>query len=178
VGNVSFHIHDGREDLDRLLADGYRVEAPGWKGEQGSDIMSRAAHRQFYTDISRWAAQRGWLRLAFLRIDGRAIAFDLCLEREREHYLLKTGYDPSFRQYAPGMLLRRDMLQRSFEERLTRYDFLGTDMPWKLEWTQDTTTRSLVQAFSPSLHGRIDRSIYETGRPLALRLRERSRSAG
>ncbi|HKP88939.1 MAG TPA: GNAT family N-acetyltransferase, partial [Thermoleophilaceae bacterium] len=40
------------------------------------------------------AAEQGWLRLAFLRLDGRAIAFDMCLEHGGAFYVLKGGFDP------------------------------------------------------------------------------------
>ena len=34
----------------------------------------------FYRRVAAWAAERDWLRLAFLRLDGRPLAFDLALE--------------------------------------------------------------------------------------------------
>ena len=81
------------------------MEGSGWKTRTA--IASRPDTRRFYRDVARWAAGRGWLRLGFLRLDGRALAFDFCLEHAGTHYLLKTGFDPAFRAYGPGMLMRK-----------------------------------------------------------------------
>jgi CelD/BcsL family acetyltransferase involved in cellulose biosynthesis len=169
-GPVTFEVADGSERLEALLEEGFKVEAAGWKGVRGSSILSQRSTRCFYTTLARRAAERGWLRLAFLRVNGRAIAFDFALEDAGVHALLKTGFDPDYRRAAPGMLLRYEMLSRAFGVGLARYDFLGADEPWKLEWTAATRERSLVQAFAPSIGGRAGWTAYARGRPLAKRV--------
>jgi CelD/BcsL family acetyltransferase involved in cellulose biosynthesis len=156
---------------DELLAQGFEVEASGWKGARGTAIRSRPADRLFYTEVARWAAARGWLRLAFLRLDGRALAFDFCLERAGVHYLLKTGYDPAYRELGPGRILREAMLARAFRVGLRSYELMGAAEPWKLRWTSATRARELVQVFRPSPLGLLDWSLYRHGRPLARGLR-------
>jgi CelD/BcsL family acetyltransferase involved in cellulose biosynthesis len=163
---------------DTLLAEGFSVEAAGWKGRDGTAIRAHAATLAFYTDVARWAAERGWLRLAFLRLDGRALAFDLALEHAGTHYLLKTGFDPEHREHAPGKLLRLGMLERAFRGGLRAYEFLGADVPWKREWTEATRPRVLVQAFRPSPLGALDWGGFALGRPLAKRVRDLARGLG
>lgn len=168
-GPVRLDVRDGREDLAELLEEGFRVEAAGWKGSRGTAIASDPATRRFYEAVADWAAGRGWLRLAFLRLDERAIAFDFCVEAGGVHYLLKTGYDPDFRTYAPGTLIRHEMIARAFASPVASYEFLGADEPWKLEWARDFRELSLLQAFAPSPSGRLDRAAWVYGRPLAKR---------
>lgn len=169
-GELTFEVYGGEEDLEELLAQGFRIEASGWKGERGLAIDSRPATRLFYGEIARWAAGRGVLRLAFLRLDGHPFAFDYAIEENGFHYLLKTGYDPGFRADAPGQLLRYLMIQRAFAEGLEAYEFLGSDEPWKLEWTDTVRERTVLQAFAPSPSGRVDWAAYAFGRPLAKRV--------
>src|SRR5207247_10269646 len=69
----TLEVVDGSERLDELLEEGFRVEASGWKSRAGTAIASRPDTRRFYTDVARWASDRGWLRLAFLRLGGRAL---------------------------------------------------------------------------------------------------------
>ena len=95
-------------------------------GFRPSFISSNAATRRFYTDVARWAADRGWLRLAFLRVDGTPLAFDFALEADGVHYLLKTGFVEAARALAPGVVLRFWMVRRAFQLGLTRYELLGT----------------------------------------------------
>lgn len=170
AGNVSFEVLDGTARLDAVLDEGFRIEASGWKGEQGTAIASRPETRRFYTQIARWAAPRGWLRLAFLRLDDRALAFQYGLEDKQTYYLLKGGYVPAYRRFAPGKLLVAFMIERAFAENLERFDFGGEDEPFKAEWTSGHRELRLLQLFAPSARGLIEWTAYAYGRPLAKRV--------
>jgi len=172
-GTVEFSVEDGRERLDELLAEGLPVEASGWKRESGTAIDSQPDTLAFYTEIARWAAERGILRLAFLRLDGRAIAFELALEDNGVYAILKGGFDVELRKFGPGGLITHDELQRAFELGLRRYEFLGTDEPYKTAWTPAVHERRVLQAFAPTPLGMADRAAYIYGRPLARRLLRR-----
>ncbi len=172
-GTVEFAVEDGRERLDELLAEGWPVEASGWKRETGTAIDSRPDTLAFYTEIARWAAGRGILRLAFLRLDGRAIAFELALEEGGVYAILKGGFDVELRKFGPGGLITHDQLQRAFELGLTRYEFLGTVEPYKTVWTPAVHERRVLQAFAPTPLGLAERAAYTYGRPLAKKLLRR-----
>lgn len=168
-GSLSFEVSDGSEALEPPLDEVFRVEALGWKGEEGSAILSRPQTRRFYTELAIWAADQGLLRLCFLRLDGRPLAAGYCLEVGGIHYLLKVGFDPSYGRFAPGVLLRHDMLGRAVSRGCTRYEFLGADEAVKLEWTDDVHERVLVQAFKRSAPGTFDWAAFAYGRPVAKR---------
>lgn len=168
-GSVDLVVTTGEENLDDLLQDGFAIEAAGWKGQEGSAILSQSRTERFYRSIAHWAAGEGLLRLAFLRLNGRAIAFDLCLEDRSTHFLLKTGYVPAYRHYGPGKLLRERMIARAFDEGMRRYEFLGDAVAWKREWAEDVHTLMRVQAFHPGPAGTLDWLLHRYGRPLAKR---------
>jgi CelD/BcsL family acetyltransferase involved in cellulose biosynthesis len=170
AGTVALEIAEGSEQLDDLLEQGFRVEAAGWKGEQGTAVAARPETRSFYTGVARWAAERGWLRLAFLRLDGRALAFVFGLEADGVFYCLKEGFDPAFRRFGPGGILRYQLLARAFSAGLRRYEFLGDAEPWKLEWTATCRERSTFRAFAPSLAGSLKWTVHAHGYRLAKRV--------
>jgi CelD/BcsL family acetyltransferase involved in cellulose biosynthesis len=114
--------------LDELLEEVFRIEGSGWKGTYGTSINLHPATRRFYTEVAQWAAKRGWLWLAFLRLNGRTIAVDYCLEYSKVHCALKTGYDPTYERFSSGKVLRQLMLARAFSEGLVTYDLLGLDI--------------------------------------------------
>jgi CelD/BcsL family acetyltransferase involved in cellulose biosynthesis len=178
-GVLTFEVTDGTTDLEDLLEDGFRVETSGWKAAQQTAIVSRAETRRFFTEVARWAAGRGWLRLAFLRLDGRALAFQFGLEEGGAYYFLKGGIETEFHRFAPGKLLVQEMLERAFSSGLERFEFLGQPESWKLEWTDDVRVLVVVDAFAPSLPGRADwaaHSLRNSLAPLARRVRARVRS--
>jgi CelD/BcsL family acetyltransferase involved in cellulose biosynthesis len=173
MGAVRVEVEEAYDEA--LVEEFLRVEASGWKGSAGTAIAARPDTRAFYTRVAQWGDARGWLRLAFLRLDGQALAADLALEAGGVHYLVKTAFRPDARRYAPGKLLRHAMLERAFALGLRSYEFLGRDEPWKLEWTRQVRPRWLVQAFAPTPLGALDYAAYAYGRPLTKSVLAQSR---
>jgi len=162
--------------LDDLLDEGFAVEGSGWKNDRGTAIVSRPETRRFYTDIARWAAREGWLMLAFLRVGGRAAAFDLCLEAGGRTYVLKGGYDPVFRTFAPRTILLHDSLERSFALGMGSYEFLGADEDYKRRWATGKRDRRRLQLFARTPAGLAGYVAWTAGRSVgkrALAIRDR-----
>jgi CelD/BcsL family acetyltransferase involved in cellulose biosynthesis len=175
-GQVRLEVTDGGDRRKALLMEGFRLEASGWKLERGTAINSSSEAQRFYTGVAAWAAARGLLRLVFLRLDERPLAFGFCLEDRHSHYVLKSGYDPKFQRFAPGKLLCRSVVERAFGEGLASVELLGNDDPWKGDWTQTAHERALVEAFAPSPQGLTEAAAHAAfhryGKPRAKRLRE------
>jgi len=167
-GKVEIEVADGRDRRTELLQEGYALEDSGWKVDTA--IASREDARKFYDGLSDWAAERGILRLAFLRLDGRAVAFQLALEDDGVFYYCKAGFDRAFHRFSPGTLLFGALLERAFEQRLRRAEFLGADEPWKLEWTDTVRELERFEAFSPSVAGIAGWAAERWGRPAARRV--------
>lgn len=173
AGQVTLEVSDGRTRLDELLREGFGIEPSGWKREKGSAITSRSETEAFYREAARWAAARGALRLAFLRLNGRPLAFQFGVEENGVYYFLKGGYDTSFHASAPGKLLAGRMIARACELRLRRFEFLGTTESWKREWAQGHTLRVAVSAFAPGPLGFAGWAVNRYGRPAIAALRAR-----
>jgi CelD/BcsL family acetyltransferase involved in cellulose biosynthesis len=171
-GALTLEIATGEARLTELLEEGFAVETSGWKARAGTAIVSRADTQLFYRRVAEWAAERGWLRLAFLRLDERPLAFHFTLEDGVVAYQLKGGYDPAFRELAPGTLLIHDMLEWAFATGLHSYEFLGADEDFKLDWTSGLRDRLAIQAFPHSPAGAAGWCAYAYGRPAAKRARD------
>jgi CelD/BcsL family acetyltransferase involved in cellulose biosynthesis len=128
---VRYTLLEAPEDLDAALARGFAVESSGWKGAAGTAIYSSPDTLTFYREVARGYHRAGELSLSELWLDGRPVAFDLSLLHGRRLYLLKTGFDESVRTLAPGLALRRAVIERCFERGLDALELLGDDMPWK-----------------------------------------------
>jgi len=172
-GEVTFEVADGGERLHELLKDGFAVEPSGWKDAQGTAILSDTSTMRFYTALAEAASAAGILRLSFLRLDGRAIAFEFGFEDGRSYYFLKGGFDPAHARYAPGKLLVHALLEQAFRLGLTTFEFLGADEPWKLDWATQRRERMRLQAFLRSPGGRVRHAASTAylgfARPLAKR---------
>jgi len=175
-GALEFEVHDGRADLERLLGELFAVEASGWKGERGTAISSRPETERFYTEVARWAAEGGWLRLAFHRLDGRPIACDFALEHGGVWYTLKAGYEDDLRSFGPGALLLRDEIAHCCERGVSRIELLGDEDPFKASWTDRHSERSRVRAYAGGPAGRCrwaTAAAWERARPALQRAKRR-----
>ena len=171
-GALALEIATGETRRAELLEEGFAVETSGWKASAGTAIVSRPETQVFYTRVADWAAARGCLRLAFLRLDERPLAFHFTIEEGGVAYQLKGGYDPGFRELAPGTLLISDMLEWAFASGLRTYEFLGADEEFKLDWTSGLRDRLAIQAFPHSPAGAAGWCAYAYGRPVAKRARD------
>ncbi|HEV2872633.1 MAG TPA: GNAT family N-acetyltransferase [Actinomycetota bacterium] len=176
-GRVGLEIAHGRERPEELLAEAFRVEASGWKGDEGTAITSRPETLRFYREIARWAAGQGWLRIAFLRLDGRALATMLLLETGGVLYYLKGGYDPLFDRFSPGVVLLGAVIEHACGSGIERVELLGGDERYKLAFTSDVKDKMRFQAFAPTPLGLLSRSAFSYGRPVARRALDIARRA-
>jgi CelD/BcsL family acetyltransferase involved in cellulose biosynthesis len=153
LGPTNLEVVSSKARIPKALEEGYRIEAAAWKGEAGTAIASQPAVRRFYTAFAERAAERGWLRLFFLNVNGERVAFDYCVCYQNKLYSLKIGYDPRFASYSPCNLLKYLVMRHAFELGLTESHFLGGEDKWKLEWARQTRAHRWVFIFSPDMRG-------------------------
>ena len=179
AGRVEVVVEAAPSRVDGLLAVGFPLESSGWKADRGTAILSSPETRRFYTAVAHWAADAGLLRLGFLRLDGRAIAFAFGLQDGAAFYLLKGGYDPAYRRFAPAKLLFRALMGQAVASGLQRFELLGATEPWKLEWTRDCHERILLRSYAPTVLGIADHAAqtayFRYGHPIAKRALARVR---
>lgn len=166
-GAVALRVERGGERLDELLEVAWRLEGSGWKAARGTAIGSDRRTLAFYGEVARWAAARGTLRLAFLDVGDRPVAFDMLIEEHGRLYDLKGGYDVAYRPYGPGKILLSELLTLAFEHSLESLELLGAADPYKLQWTSSTRERIALRAFAPSVGGRAEMLAVTRARPLA-----------
>jgi CelD/BcsL family acetyltransferase involved in cellulose biosynthesis len=126
-----------RKDVRSAMEDGLRIEAAAWKGDNGTSMNSDPKVQEFYLRFAERAAELGWLRLCFLRLGEKRIAFDFAIQKDQALYGVKIGYDPEFHTCSPGHILLLLLLQQACIDQCKEYDFLGVDDEWKYSFTKD-----------------------------------------
>jgi CelD/BcsL family acetyltransferase involved in cellulose biosynthesis len=163
-------LNEPPADLERELERGFAVEGSGWKGREGTAIVSHPETERFYRAIAAAFAARGELVCSSLELDGRMIAWDLSLLHARRVFLLKTGYDEEFRRFAPGLVLRLSVVEDCFARGLDAHELLGHVDDWKPKFA--TTERHHVEA---TVHGSALGSTRARAREAAARVVRRAR---
>jgi CelD/BcsL family acetyltransferase involved in cellulose biosynthesis len=135
LGNVTYELICDPSDIKGHLTRGFEIEQKSWKGKSGTAIACDSKLLSFYTRWAETAAEKKWLQLSFLKVNGQAVAFDYSLKYQNRLYCMKIGYDPDFYQYSVGQLLCEEVLKKCFEDRIVEYNFLGTMTTQKSDWT-------------------------------------------
>jgi len=88
-----------------------------------------ARMRAFFVDLATACAERGWLELVFLRVDGGYAATYLCFVFRNEVQLYNSGYDAaSYGAFSPGWVLLARHIEAAIADGRERYDFMrGTE---------------------------------------------------
>lgn len=152
-----FRCLDQWEEIEPLLPSVFEVEASGWKGEQGSAIKQSPMTLGFYSRCLRHWAERGWLRLFLLELNGSIIAFQITALDGGVIYQVKVGYDERHASLSPGQVLQLQLLRWAFaNDQILAYDMLGGGGKAagnKRKWATDATPLYTLRVFRFSLGG-------------------------
>jgi CelD/BcsL family acetyltransferase involved in cellulose biosynthesis len=122
-----------REALQRF----YRLEASGWKGQEGSAILCSAATRCFYDEMAESAARFGYFSLYLLELAGQLIAAHYAFTHRGRCYSPKVAYHEDFKQFAPGQLIVEEILRDCAARGIHGFDITGPNDDWKMKWTSE-----------------------------------------
>jgi CelD/BcsL family acetyltransferase involved in cellulose biosynthesis len=173
MGAIEYEVVTAAGECAAALNDAFAIEASGWKGEEKSAIASDAALEDFYTKWAALAAERGWLRLWFLKIGGRRVAFEYDVEYKGVLYCMKIGYDPALHPYSAGQILKAAVLARAFEQGLREYDFLGVMDEAKGDWTSEGRPFNWFYVYNGSIPSRLHHAFKFTVKPSLKRMLRR-----
>ncbi|PYS55834.1 MAG: hypothetical protein DMG13_02375 [Acidobacteria bacterium] len=156
-GKVRSEVLDApsKEELMKHLETAFIIEGSGWKGKNGSAIVSTEPRRQFFERYACSAWKDGTLRLGFLMIDNTPVAVQYAIESANSYWLLNVGYDEKYQECSPGKLLLGESIKEAAKSGLVRYNFLGKEEPWTRRWTTNAQDCVVLAPCRPNLRGMI-----------------------
>jgi CelD/BcsL family acetyltransferase involved in cellulose biosynthesis len=171
LGPVTLDIRSPKPDeLKPLLEEAYSVEAESWKAAEGSALSLDLVRGEFFQRYSQAVCEQGNLRIAFLRIGGRAAAMQIATIHANRYWLLKIGYSNSFSRGSPGTLLMRETIRYAATCGFTTYEFLGQQEPWIEIWTDRVRPCVSLRAHPYNIFG-ITALAFDMAKIVFLRLR-------
>jgi CelD/BcsL family acetyltransferase involved in cellulose biosynthesis len=96
-------------------------------------FLTPAMRRQFHL-IVRAAAENGWLRLAFLEVNGQKAASYLTFDYGNRLYVYNSAIDPRFNGFSPGWVLLAYLLRWAIENKRAAFDFLRGEEDYKFRF--------------------------------------------
>lgn len=167
-----FEAITGSERIVRLLPDCFKLENAGWKGRDGGSIIGNRME-SFYLEQAGRLSENGLFRLYLLYYENDLIAFRYCLVAKGTLCSLKTSYDPSRRDLAPGQIILWLIINQLIDDpEIDRLDFMGIAAPHQNVWNPEL--QAVGQCVLPiSCTGKAFFFFYDRIMPLIRRYRER-----
>lgn len=116
------------EDRDSIVEAWARykeVEKRSWKADTEIGAAKDDRHNAFYTALFCAFAEHGMASFSFLTADGVDIAARVVMRYGNSVYGRHITYDEAFKKYAPGIVLKAEVIRSYFETRYEVFDFLG-----------------------------------------------------
>ncbi|KZK96257.1 hypothetical protein PsAD46_00109 [Pseudovibrio sp. Ad46] len=122
-GSLSFSMLETSEDIQAGLEDFLKLEAAGWKGKQGTALLSRASDAAFTRELVSKSGEADNIRIGQLWLDDKLIATNILLRKQGRIFGWKTTFDENLAKFSPGQLL----IYFSTQKLLDDPEFSGAD---------------------------------------------------
>jgi CelD/BcsL family acetyltransferase involved in cellulose biosynthesis len=140
-----------RQAAPAAMEDFLRLHHLRWEPEGGSYGIPRGAAEDFHRAVAPLLADRGWLKLWRLSVEGRAVAAVYGIEVKGRFHYYQSGMDPDWAPRSPGLVLVGKTIEDAYARGLTDYDFLRGTEPHKLDWASDRRELVALRAWAPGL---------------------------
>lgn len=112
------------EDLRENLKDLFRLHQARKETTSTQSSFAIEAVENFHNDLAKKFQNSGWLRLASLRENGRAIAIGYSFAFGNVFNYYQTGFDPEWEKHSIGSTLILELIENAFKEGFFEFDFL------------------------------------------------------
>ena len=92
-------------------------------------------NRNFFLNVTKRFARKGWLALYFLTANDEPVAGLYCLEYKQKMYGGLSGFDPDYSKYGVGNLIIAKVVEKCIQKKIKEFDFLKGGEPYKFKYT-------------------------------------------
>jgi CelD/BcsL family acetyltransferase involved in cellulose biosynthesis len=86
-----------------------------------------STNREFYIDLVKNFDPSGWLLFSMLLLDGKPVACHLGFEYHDKLIWYKPAFDPAYKDFSPGILMLKHLVEYSIEAGYSELDFTVGD---------------------------------------------------
>jgi CelD/BcsL family acetyltransferase involved in cellulose biosynthesis len=115
MGNVGWQVLIGKQ-IDRDCIDRFlNLEHRGWKGTEGTSLLSKPHEEAFFREMISGFAQSGRAYFTELAIGDRVISSTSNLISAKAGFAFKVGWDQEFAEGSPGVLNEIEFIENAAE---------------------------------------------------------------
>ncbi len=130
------------EDALELFECIQNIESKSRKRAANMAITQHGSELQYYRRLLPFLASSGMLFSNVLFLDSKPISYSLAYHWNARIGQLKTSFDEHYAKLSPGMLVTQSAIRKAHEIGAIEFDFLGNNMPHKMEWANMSRVHS------------------------------------
>ena len=135
-----FELVTDVDQVDAALAEYNQIYSLSWKVAE--------PHPDFIASVCRDFANRDWLRMGILRVDGVAAAAQIWFLKDKVASIFKLAYDPQFGKYSVGSILTKELMRHAIDkDKVNVVDYLCGDDAYKQDWMSHRRERFGLRAY-------------------------------
>jgi CelD/BcsL family acetyltransferase involved in cellulose biosynthesis len=131
---VTERMVTNKEDLDDTFDHLIRLHQAVRTANGDPGVFARPEMERFLRTAAHNFLDAGRLRLWRLDVSGTPIAVIMCIRSGASVVFYTTGYDVTWKKYAPGRRIMARAIRAAIDEGAAQFDFLRGDEPYKREW--------------------------------------------
>jgi hypothetical protein len=129
-------------ETEEYLSALFALHSAQWRGK---GVLTSEDVQTFHRRAAAAFAQRGWLRLHGIRLEGKLRAVLYAFARNARVYYYLSGYDPAIAEYGPGSLLIDEAMRYAISRGDIEFDFLRGAEPYKYRWGAENRINKRVR---------------------------------
>ena len=159
-----FDVHIGPMDHTTLhegLSAFFRLHTKRWRKRWLPGVLSGDQVRRFHTEIAKGFAEKDWLRMHGIRLDGEIRAVLYCFAYRGKAYYYLGGFEPDLAKYSLGTVLTGYAIRDSIERGCREFDFLRGNEPYKARWTREQRKNNRLVMRRPTTRSALGSAICD-----------------
>ena len=129
---LKYRMVSTRDEVDAGMSELFRLHDARF-GEESVGVFAGERGRM-HRELAAEAFDRGWVRLWFLELDGRAVATYYGWRFAGSEWFLQSGRDPEFEEQNVGRTMISHVIRDACGDGVSTFRFLMGDEPYKLRW--------------------------------------------
>lgn len=154
-GRVEFTRFEPGDDCAPWFEHILAVSRTSWQARRGTDLFRHPALAAFFAELLSAMAEHGWLDLHLLRLDGRALAYELGFDFCGRVFAYTAAFDPTAADLSPGTQLSASVIDQAGRRGRIEYDLLRGQEPYKRRWTKLSRTQLEAAVHAGGLRARL-----------------------
>jgi CelD/BcsL family acetyltransferase involved in cellulose biosynthesis len=158
-GEVAFSVHATAAAIDPQLEAFFQMHVDRWAGTATPSFFRDARQRRFYRELTASLAPLGWVYFCTVLLDGKPVASHFGFLYAGRIFYIKPAYDPRHRDYSPGMLQIKYVLEHAIAIGAKEMDFTTGEEPFKYRFANHVRASYFARVHRSSLFYGVDRIL-------------------